>query len=297
MTDYSAADPSRPRGGRVRRWLSRVLHGLINDTPHGRVDTPTPVLPVTDHTSRIETVTFHTPAKGDAYDFMVTVEICLCATGHQTRYELDQALTRRLPDLVAELKSAARPEARKHPIFRPGAAEPRVAAEIETAVRQAVIGVPDEQGASLQARTRVRVDMPDAVRDLQRQMVDEQVKLEARYEHSEQAALRLGELRDVWSKFIKDGLLEWNTPYAVHMAQQPSQASATLFSLRKDRRDEAEKLVDVVSQVTVGNQRMDLLEFALATDSALRKTHELLGIAPPPAGGDSVFDDSAEQAK
>jgi hypothetical protein len=296
--DYSAPDPSRPPRGRIRTWLSRVLRSLLDDRPRDQELTARqPVLPVTDTFSKTETVVFDTPAKGDAYNFTVTVELCLCATGQLNRYELESSLNGRLPDLIAELKAVARSEARRHPIFRPGAAEPQVAAELEAAVRRTLAGVPDEQRVSLQCSTRVRVDMPDAVRELQRQTVEEQVKLEARYEHSEQAALRLGELREVWSKFIKDGLAEWNTPYAVHMAQQPGQAAATLFTLRKDRKDEAEKLVDMVSAVTIGNQRMDLLEFALATDSALRKTHELLGIAPPPPGGDSVFDEPKEQTK
>jgi hypothetical protein len=294
---YSVADPSRPRGGRLRRWLGRILRGLLNGSPHGSGDTPQPVLPTTDSVNRVETITFDTPAKGDAYDFTITVELCLCATGHQDLAELDSTIDGRLPDLVAELKAAARPEAREYPIFRPGAAEPRIAAEIEAAVRRALVGVPDEHGASLQCSTRVRVDMPDAVRDLQRQTFDEQIKLAARYEHSEQAALRLGELREVWSKFIRDGLAEWNTPYAVHMALQPTQAAATLFTLRKDRKEEAEKLVDVVSAVTVGAARMDLLDFVDATDSALRKTHELLGIAPPPDGADSLFDSPEERSR
>jgi hypothetical protein len=296
--DYSAADPSRPRRGRLRSWLSRVLRNLLDDRP-GNQDprTALPVLPVTDTFSKTETLVFDTPAKGDAYNFAVTVELCLCATGHRAPHELESTVNGRLPDLVAEVKAVARAEARRHPIFRPGAAEPQVAAEIGAAVRRTLAGVPDEQRVSLQCSTRVRVDMPDAVRDLQRQTVDEQVKLEARYEHSEQAALRLGELRQVWSKFITDGLADWTTPYAVHMAQQPGQAAATLFTLRKDRKEEAEKLVDMVSAVTIGSDRMDLLEFALATDSALRKTHELLGIAAPPSGGDSLFDEPKEKTR
>ncbi|GGK79217.1 hypothetical protein [Mangrovihabitans endophyticus] len=290
-------DPTKPRGGRIRRWLSKVIRGLLNDGPHGGTLTPMPYFPPTDGANRIRTITFETPAKGDAYNFTITVEMCLCATGQQTPSQLQAVVDGRLPDLEAEVRSAARPESRKYPIYRPGAAEPRVAAQIDAAIRRTLAGVPSDYGVSLQCTTRVRVDMPDEVRALQRQTVQEQIQLEARYEHSEQAALRLGELREVWSKFIKDGLHEWNTPYAVHMALQPTSAAQTLFTLRKDRKDEAEKLVDMVSAVTVGNERMDLLEFALATDSALRKTHELLGIAPPPPGGDSLFDDSEERTR
>ncbi|GAA3449745.1 hypothetical protein [Dactylosporangium matsuzakiense] len=294
MTDYRSVDPSEPRGGPVRRWFRKVLRNILGDD--GRpVAPPHPVPPVTDTVSRTERITFSTPAKGDAYDFTVVVELCICATGWRTREQLDDVLTQRLADLTAEIKAAARLEARKHPIFRPGAAEPRVAKEIEAAARLALVGVPDEHDASLQARTRVRVDMPDAVRDLQRQMVDEQVKLEARYEHSEQAALRLGELRDAWSRFIKDGLPEWNTPYAVHMALNPNQAATTLYTLRKDRKDEAEKLVDVVGRVTAGVERMDLLDFVYAHERALRKTHELLGIPIPPAGAETLYDEPEEE--
>jgi hypothetical protein len=196
-----------------------------------------------------------------------------------------------MPAITAEVKSAARPIAREYPPFRPGAAEPRAATAIQQAVDTALAGVPDAEGAVLTCTVQVRVDMPDEVREMQRLAVADQVKYEARYEQSEQAAQRLGELRKVWTTFIRDGLPAWETPYAVHMAQQPAQAAATLFTMRDDRKKEAAKLVDLVAAVAAGHERMDLLEFALATDSALSRTYELLGIAQPDEGPTSTFDD------
>ncbi len=131
--------------------------------------------------------------------------------------------------------------------------------------------------------------MDPEIRDMQRTAVIEQVKFGARYDQSEYSAQRLGELREVWSKFIKDGLPMWETPYAISMAQRPNQVATILFQMRKDRKDEAAKLVETVAQVADGHERMDLLEFALATDSALGKTYELLGIAPPEGGATSLF--------
>ncbi|GAA2615019.1 hypothetical protein SMC26_25400 [Actinomadura fulvescens] len=79
------------------------------------------------------------------------------------------------------------------------------------------------------------------------------------------------------------------------MAQHPNQVAATLFQMRADRKEEADKLVERVAQIADGHERMDLLEFALATDSALSKTYELLGIAQPDSGAASLFSKPDEQ--
>ncbi|MEV0565881.1 hypothetical protein [Dactylosporangium sp. NPDC050588] len=294
MTGVSShIDPSRPRRGRVRRWIGRVLRNLIGEPPNTSTGVPQIDLPATQTVNRVRSVTFTTPAKGDSYDFSITVDLCFCATGVVAPARLDAKLDARLPDLTAELMTSARPIARDFPPFRPGAAEPPVSRAIQQAVEAALAGVPDEDGVYLSCSARVRVDMPAEVRELQRLALAEQVKFESRYEQSEQSAHRLGELREVWSKFINDGLPQWVTPYAMAMAQQPAQVAPLLFKLRDDRKDEAAKLVDAVAAVAAGADRMDLLEFALATDSALSKTYEILGIASPPAGSNSNFDSKA----
>jgi hypothetical protein len=288
-------DPSRPRRGRFRRWIARVLRRLLDDgIPEHDVGTVAPSLEVTHTANRIHDVSFTTPAKGDAYAFTVHVDLCFCATGQLPHDRLLAKIDTRLPDVRTELKAAARRAAREHPVFRAGAAEPHIAAAIQTAVDEALAGVPEADGAVLTCTARVRVDMPDAVRELQRQAVVEQLRFEARYELSEQSARRLGELRVVWSEFIKDGLPNWETPYAVLMAQQPAQVAATLFTMRADRKTEAAQLVDTIAAVAAGHERMDLLEFALATDSALSKTYEVLGITRPEPGPASNFDERGE---
>lgn len=292
MTDTpSRPDPSRPRRGRLRRWIARKLRSLLSDTADLETRPPAPVLPVTASINQTKTVTFTTPSKGDAYEFSVTADLCFCATGQLSTDQLHAKIDARIPAITAELKSAARPVAREYPPFRPGAAEPKVATAVQQAVDTALAGVPDVDAAVLTCTVQVRVDMPDEVREMQRLALADQVKFEARYEQSEQAAQRLGELRVVWSKFIRDGLPMWETPYAILMAQQPAQVWATLFKMRDDRKAEATKLVDTVAAVAIGHERMDLLEFALATDSALSKTYELLGIATPDQGPTSNFDE------
>ncbi len=289
-----APDPSRPRrSGRLRRWLLRLLGEEKPFEPD--TTSPAPVLPVTATANDTVPVVFTTPAKGDAYHFSVTADLCFCATGTLSVTRLNEKIQARIPDLTAEIKAAARPVAREYPPFRPGAAEPRIAEAVQRAVSHALAGTPDEDGAALECTARVRVDMEQEILEMQRLAVAEQVKFEARYEQSEQAAQRLGELRDVWARFIGDGLPDWTTPYAVLMAQQPHQAAVTLFKMREDRKNEAAQLVDTVAAVSAGHERMDLLEFALATDRALSRTYELLGIAPPVKMPGSAFEGDDER--
>ncbi|MEO3810624.1 hypothetical protein ABGB17_16615 [Sphaerisporangium sp. B11E5] len=233
--------------------------------------------------------TFTTPARGDVYELTVNVEMCWCATGTLSDETLRTKITARVPGVLAELKAAARPVARGFLPFRPDEAEGPVAAAILRAVNGELAATPDEDGVVLNCTPRVRVQMDPVIRDLQRPFVENQLKQEARYDLSELAARRLGDLRIVWRDFITAGLAEWETPYAVSLAQQPDLAFKLLFSMREDRREEARGLVGTVAQVASGHDRLDLLEFAVASDSALRRTYELLGLPLPTPGPDSLF--------
>ncbi len=286
---HAHADPSRPRR-RFRPWLSRVWAAMRN-RPYQPADLTTPLPPLDPRitVNRREEITFTTPARGDVYDFTMKVELCWCATGATTDDVLHAKINSRRSDMTAEIKTAARPVARRFAPYRPGDAEMPVTVAVTGAVESALAAVPDEDGVVVNCTPRVRVEMADAIRELQRPLVAAQVKLDGRYDLSALAAQRLGELRVIWRDFIADGLPEWETPYAISLAQQPDQAARELFAMRKDRRDEASTLVETVAHVATGHDRLDLLEFAVVSDSALRKTYELLGLPLPDPGPDSLF--------
>jgi hypothetical protein len=292
MTDpYTRTDPSRPRRRRFRRWLAQRIQRLLSDTDPVNTGVPAPPLPVTREANHTETVVFRTPSKGDAYDFSVAADLCFCASGPLDAETLIARIRERIPAVTTEMTSTARAIGREHPPFRPGAAEPKMTAAVQQAVDAVLAGAPDEDGTVYNCTVRVRVDMPEAVRELQRKAVADQVRSEALYEQSEQTAQRMGELRDAWSTFIRDGLPAWDTPYAVNMALKPSQVASVLYAMRKDRKKEAQDLVEQVGMVAAEHERLDLLELALVSDSALRKAFELLEIAQPEAGPASNFDE------
>ncbi len=290
MTEpHTQTDPSRPRRRRFRRWLAERIQTLLRDTDPVDTGVPFHPIPVTRETNHTETVVFQSPSKGDAYDFSVAADLCFCASGPVDIETLNARIRARIPAVTTEVTSTARAIGREYPPFRPGAAEPKMATAVQQAVDAALAGTPDEDGTVYTCTVRVRVDMPEAVRELQRKAVADQVRSEALYEQSEQTAQRMGELRDAWSKFIREGLPAWDTPYAVNMALKPSQVASILYAMRKDRKKEAQDLVEQVGMVAAEHERLDLLELALVSDSALRKAFELLEIAQPEVGPASNF--------
>src|ERR1700754_261279 len=128
------ADASRPRGG-FRQWLSGVWTARRNrrHTPP-EVATAPPALDARITINHTETTTFGTPGRGDAYDFLVTVDLCWCATGARSRDELLRKIKDRGAEIDAEIKAATRPVARRHAPYRPGDAERTVAVAVRDAV-------------------------------------------------------------------------------------------------------------------------------------------------------------------
>jgi hypothetical protein len=281
-------DPSRPRG-RFRQWLSRVWAAIRN---RKTIEEPWNPVPGPDHritVNHTSDLSFDTPARGDAYDFTVSVALCWCAAGTLSEQALRDKLTSRVPEMNAEITAAARPVARHFAPYRPDLAEEHVAKAVHTAVQSVLAATPDTDGVVLTCTARTRVAPAPAISEMQRQHVAPEMELEARYALSRLAAERLGELRVTWRDFIADGLPEWTTPYATSLALHWDETPKILFGMRADRQHEAEGMVNTIAQVASGHDRLDLLEFAVASDSALRKTYELLGIPLPDQAPDSLF--------
>lgn len=289
MTDPTTG-PARSRG-RFRRWLSRVWNALRNRDDLPALTTPAPVRDVRLRVNHTETVSFPTPARGDAYDFTVEIDLCLCAIGEREEQELRDMIRNRLPDLIAELKAAARPVARRHPPYRPADAEQELGPAIREAAERTLAGVPGE-GVELVGAPRVRVSPAPEIVQMRREHVGEQIAIEAEHERSALIAAHLGELRKVWCRFINDGLADWRTPYGIDLAQHPEKATAIVYRMREDRKAEAQGLVETVAQVAAGHERLDLLDFVVAGDTALRRAYELFDIKLPDPDNGSVFDEN-----
>jgi len=279
----SSSDASRPRGR--FGWLGRLWRRRAPD-----IDTPIPTLPTRLTINIEETLPpFTTPAHGDAHDFTVSIDLCWCVTGVGAEHELRGRIDARRAELTAAVQAATRPIGRRYAPYRPGDAEGPLALAVRDSIDATLAATPDEYGAVLSCVPRLRVEMEPALRELQRPLAEAQIKLEGRFDLSALYARRLDELRRIWRDVIRAGLPEWESPYAADVALHPEQAAKALFAIDSARRKEAESLVERVAKVTTSHEQLDLLEFALVSDTALRRTFELLGIPLPDAGPESPF--------
>ena len=240
---------------------------------------------------RATTIQFTTPALGDSYDFAVETECCWCASGDMTEDDLQVKIDNFVPVFERIIRRAVRAEARKHVPYRPDEAESAINAAVKATVEAELAATPDLDGAVLNLEAVSQVSIAEPVRALQQDLLGQRMRYAASLDISEMIASRLGELRTCWREFIRDGQEDWFTPYAVQMAEKPEHAAAILFAMSAQRRKDAETLVDRVAAITHGYEAMDLLEFAAASDTALRRTYEIFGIPMPEAGPES-FDDA-----
>jgi hypothetical protein len=291
MTSYHS-DPSRPRGlwNRLGEATRQVTRRVFR---RGRAGGSSPVvsasLPRT--VKRTSTIQLTTPALGDSYDFTVDVECCWCASGDMTEDALQAKIDDYVPAFERIIRRAVRAAARKHVPYRPEDAELAVNAAIRGAVDAELAATPDLDGAVLNLDAASQVSIAEPVRALQQNLLSQRMNSAALLDVSEMLAIRLGELRACWRKFIGDGQDDWFTPYAVQLAQEPEHAAAILFGMGAQRRKDAETLVGRVATIAHGYETMDLLEFAAASDTALRHTYEIFGI-PIPDAGPTPFDDA-----
>jgi hypothetical protein len=279
-------DPSRPGGfwqwlrDSLRRLTGRLTGRAEGDGPGNEEHFGTPErLPRT--VKRMTTFQFVTPGLGDSYDFAVETECCWCASGDLTEDALQAKIDQYAPVFERVIRRGPRAEARKHLPHRPDVAESALNDAVKTAVENELAATPDLDGVVLNLDVTSQVSIAEPVRVMQQGLLGDRVRAAALLDLSEMYATRLGELRDCWRQFIRDGEADWFTPYAVELAQHPENAAKVLFSMDRQRRADAETFVDRLGTIASHHSDMDLLEFAMATDTALRRTCSVLGIQVP----------------
>lgn len=288
-------DASRPRG--ILAWV----RGLVARAPFRRHSSAGDSLAhaaafgTPRSVNRTTTISFATPCRADSYEFPVEIECCWCASGEKTEGELQAKIDSYLPVFDRIIRRTVREEARKHRPHRPETAELAINAAIAKAVEAELAKTPDVDGVVLNVDVAAGVGVVEPVRQIQREMLATLIRAEATMDVSEMMAERLGQLRICWREFIGDGQQDWFTPYAVHLAQDPGHAAQILFAMADKRREDAKTFLERVATIERSHETMDLLEFAVASDTALRRTYELFGIPIPDAGPESPFDDAPKE--
>lgn len=238
-----------------------------------------------------DTFVLETPARGDAYNFTVGIRCTWSVQGtafaenkKRRTQELQRLVDKQRPVVRDQIEATVRKAARRHAPYRAAAAEE----EIGEALRAC------KAEGDLHVRVRARVDVCDAVREDLKTVWQHRLAEDAHGDAKKANVELIGELQEAWRDLLLEGLngigevqtarTAWIAPYALALAQDPEESAGLyLRTMINHRVNHAEELLTELSDLVV-DRRVDAIEFAFGSDSALRALLSLLGVPIPPRG-------------
>jgi hypothetical protein len=234
---------------------------------------------------------FTTPAEGDAYDFRVTVTGTWIVRGQFSAKTFDRFITDNWAEMAEIIHTTVREHARRFPPHKPATAEAAINEVLRERIPSMLGRHSEHAGADLSLSVRALVGMSDPVREIQGEVWAQLLRRDAGFELAKQ----LGQLRTLWSEVLRVTLGDWTERYALQLAEQPSQTTEIVTDMLTERRQEAERQLDDLNRTISKHQSIDMLDFVLQTDSALRAIMTTLGVPlpdPPPSSPFTTMADS-----
>jgi hypothetical protein len=188
--------------------------------------------------------------------------------------------------------ASARALLRQFPPDRPADAEKALNFSLEQLAR-------DDQPIPEKAvwSARAEVDPHDDVRELMRQKSKRRAGIVADREYSLELADAYREAVARWKKLLEDIGLDdggarpapYVAPFLVRLAARPEEAPTIVQELAGHREERDSELFDTVKTAIEGTGKVNLMEYELAMDSALRRLMHWAGLAlPGDAGHDAI---------
>lgn len=279
---------------RARTWFGKLLRGRRTGD---RLAPPRPEPSMPDLLSVHEpqdTFTLETPAQGDGFNFHVQVRCSWCVQAiapeeekERRTAEIRTFIAENRPTILERIEDTIRPLAREFPPYR--------AAEAEVKINKGLVGCLSDGDVKVTVVARVNVCEP--VREDLQTVWRERLVLDCNGDFRKAQVDLLDELQEKWRKLLIEGLegigevqtakAAWIAPYALALAQDPQQSAAEhLQTLVEHRVSHAEKLLANLSRLVV-DERIEELEFAFQSDSALRAVLTYLGVPVPEPHGDA----------
>lgn len=273
------------------RWWRKRLRGLARFVLFSRrrslpeIKWSWPTLLDVDEPS--ETFTIESPAMGDAYNFRIRVRCSWCVQATATEDEKERKIAE-IRDFIARsraltrerLEERIRPIARKFPPYR--------AAEAEELLNREIIDCLND--GDVRVKVRAWVDVSDPVREDLKKVWQQRLTVDADGDLKKAYVDLLTELQAAWQHLLLKGLEDigavpeaktgWLAPYALALAQDHKNADAQLKGALEKRVSQADKLLSDLGAL-VTDERIEEIEFAFQSDSALRALLTYLGVPIP----------------
>jgi hypothetical protein len=219
------------------------------------------------------------PAKGDAFEFGITINLSWCVEGGSSAKRLRRHLPRFRRDVEERLLNSIRPVCRKHAPFDPEGAEMELASAVHAGLGDAQYAF--GKGYARPRPGRVHVSPAKEVRDIARTAWQRRQEMVHGHDLAELLRDQLGQRRGWWKTFIEEGLGDWLTPYAVRIAEDTDDISGTLARLRDEQRERYEELAGTVEEQARGYRESDDYETMLTNETVLRHLVKTIGLPVP----------------
>jgi hypothetical protein len=148
-----------------------------------------------------------------------------------------------------------------------------------------------DAACELSFSVRALVTICDPVRVMQGEVWGQILRRDAGFELAEQ----LRGLRTLWGEVLRGALGDWTERYAIQLAEKPSQTTEVITDMLGERRRAAEQQLVELNKTVTQHQDIDMLDFVLQTDSALRAIMMTLGVPLPDSVPVSPFTNIADK--
>ncbi|MGW4797278.1 hypothetical protein ACWEPC_33140 [Nonomuraea sp. NPDC004297] len=252
----------------MRKWLAPLLYHVQQNEPE-----PEPLV-------NIAPFVLGSPAKGDAYDFSVTLFRTATSAGKQTRTLLNDEV----PEAEAVLQHACqevRSITRQFEINEAGSAE--------QATNEKLRSISGSMTGVYRWTVRAEVNLPEEVRQLNR---DNHRKLHGIESDAAAALLQIkntNEVQQKWQEFLAAVEGSARVVHATQLAAAPEQLPQIIAELVEQRQQGAQELLGTVDRIMQSYQAVDMLNFVVSNESVLRNTLELLGLPVSPLEDDPLL--------
>ncbi|GGL27954.1 hypothetical protein [Planomonospora parontospora] len=240
-------------------------------------------VPGTNAAENPSTFSFTAPAKGDLYDFDVTVRTSWSPVGRRRSGPDDDEHRH----VQGRIRAEARTVTRKHLPLHPGEAEQAVNRALDNMLR----GLADHgrrwKGGrwTAQAEVGLSTDMLRLHRDRARRLHDVETE-------TAEARLRVDkarQLRVAWEDFLREAGRSRYSEFAMRLAEQPKEAARVVAEMLDKGEDTAAHFIDRLDKLAASYQRSNVYELVTGSDSALRDAMRALGLRVPPADSDPLI--------
>jgi len=228
----------------------------------------------------IEPYVLASPAKGDAYDFSVTLFRTASSAGKRVRALLNDEV----PEAEAVLQRACqevRPITRRFEITEAGAVE-QAANERLGSISGALTGVH-------RWTIRAEVNVPEEIRLLNRNAHRKQHEIRSGAAAALLEIESKDEIRRKWQEFLAAVEGSARVVHAIQLAVAPEKLPEIIAELDEQRQQGAHDLLGTVDKIMQNYQNVDMLDFVVRNESVLRRTLELLGLPVPPLEDETLL--------